>query len=268
MARDAADALLGQRNELRKRLEAQNRWSVRPAALGLFILGLAILAFWILTRDGSIQSSLLLLAGLTAAAVGVLLYYLSPARFLRGEVADALAVTGVLDLGKILSSLLIEGRGVYVPASEGGCTKVFVPVAGTPAEIPLAGGVFVAGPDKGVLLDPPGYGLLSCSRLISPPLTEEGLENEIADLLEGGLELAGKAAVKREDGLVTVTMTDLANAGLCATVRRENPRLCTQIGCPICSFAACLVADGLRRRVCIESVEVRGKVVKATFRVL
>ena len=268
MARDGAEALLGQRDELRKRLEAQNRWALRPAALGLFALGIAVLAFWFLTRDGTTQSSLLLLAGLTAAAVAVLLYFLSPARFLRGEVADALAVTGVLDLGKILASLLIEGRGIYVPASEGGHTKVFVPVAGAPAEIPLAGGIFVAGPGKGVLLDPPGYGLLACARQISPPLTEEGLENEIADIIEGGLELAGKAVVRREEGRVTVTLTGLANAGLCAAVRRESPRLCTQLGCPVCSFAACLVADGLRRRVSIERVEVKGKVVTATFRLL
>ncbi len=210
----------------------------------------------------------MLLVGLTVLAIAILLHFLSPSRFLRGDVADALAVSGVLDLGKILSSLLIEGRGIYVPASEAGRTKVFVPVGEAPAEIPLAGGIFVTGAGKGILLDPPGYGLLSGSRLISPTLTEEGLENEIADILENGFELARKAVVSREGQLVTVTMTDLANAGLCSTVRKEDPRLCTQLGCPICSFVACMVADGLRRRVTIEAVEVRGKVVSATFRLL
>jgi uncharacterized membrane protein YidH (DUF202 family) len=263
-----ADILRGQRDELRKKLEMQNRGSVRPAALGLFAFGVALLAFWLATRDGSTQSSLLLLAGLTAVAIAILLYYLSPSRFLRDDVADALAVTGVLDLGRILSSLLIEGRGIYVPASEAGRTKVFVPVAEAPAEIPLSGGIFVSGAGKGILLDPPGYGLLACSRLISPALTEEGLENEIADILENGLELARKVTVTREGNSITVSMADLANAGLCSTVRKENPRLCTQLGCPICSFTACMVADGLRRRVRIEEVEVRGKVVKATFRLL
>jgi hypothetical protein len=269
MSRDTSgDVILGQRDELRKKPEARSRRAIRPAAPGLFALGIALLVFWLATRDGSTQSSLLLLAGLTILAIAILLYYLSPSRFLRGEVADAIAITGVLDLGRILSSLLIEGRGIYVPASEAGRTKVFVPVAGAPAEVPLSGGIFISGAGKGILLDPPGYGLLSCSRLICPTLTEEGLENEIADILENGLELARKVTVKREGDSVTVSMVDLANAGLCSTVRKENPRLCTQMGCPICSFAACMVADGLRRRVRIEEAEVRGKVVKATFRLL
>ena len=269
MPRDTSeDVILGQRDVLRKKLEMQNRWAIRPAALGLSALGVVLLAFWLATRDGSTQSSLVLLAGLTIVAIAILLYYLSPSRFLRDEVADAIAITGVLDLGRILSSLLIEGRGIYVPASEAGRTKVFIPVGEAPAEIPLSDGIFVSGAGKGMLLDPPGYGLLSCSRLISPTLTEEGLENEISDILENGLELARKVTVKREGDRVTVSMADLANAGLCSAVRKENPRICTQTGCPICSFAACMVADGLRRRVRIEEVEVRGKVVKATFRLL
>jgi hypothetical protein len=262
------DIILGQRDELRRRLEAHNRWAIRPAALGLIAFGLVILVFWMLTRNDATQSSLLLLAGLTAIAIAILLYFLSPSRFLRGEVSDAVALTGVMNQGKILSSLLIEGRGIYVPASEAGATKVFVPVSDTITDVPASGGIFVAGAGKGVLLDPPGYGLLSCSRVIIPALTEEDLENEFADLMVNGLELARKADLKRAGELVIVTMTDLANAGMCSAIRRENPRLCTQTGCPICSFAACLVADGLRRRVRIEGVEVRGKVVQATIRVL
>jgi hypothetical protein len=118
------------------------------------------------------------------------------------------------------------------------------------------------------LLDPPGYGLLSCSRLLVPALTEDDLEDEFADLMVNGMELARKADLRRDGELVIVTMTDLANAGMCSAIRRENPRLCTQTGCPICSFAACMVADGTRRRVRIEGVDVNGNVVKATFRLL
>lgn len=268
MPREEADVIRGQRDELRKRLDAQNRWAVRPAAMWLFALGAAILAFWLVTRDGSTQSSLLLLSGLTIIAIAILLHFLSPSRFLRDEVADAVAITGVMNQGKILSSLLIEGRGIYVPASEAGATKVFIPVSDATTDVPLSGGVFVGGERKGMLLDPPGYGLLSCSRLICPVLTEERLENEIKDIMENGLELVRSVAVRREGDLVTVAMTDLANAGLCSAVRREHPRLCIQTGCPICSFAACMIADGTRRRLRIEGVEVSGAVVKATFRLL
>jgi hypothetical protein len=262
------EAVTGQRDELRRRLDAQNRRAVRPAALGLFVLGVAMLIFWFATDDRSVVSGLLLLAGLTVLALAIILYFLSPSKFLRDDVADALAISGVTDVYMILSSLMIEGRGVYVPASDAGATKVFVPASGVPGEIPSSGNVFVTGPGKGILLDPPGYGLFSCARQISPPFTDEGLGHEIADLMESGLELVRKVTVQRKDDRVTVSMTDMVNAGLCATIRKENPKLCTQIGCPICSFAACMVADGTHRRVRIESVVVKGNTVDATFELL
>jgi hypothetical protein len=268
MPQEKLDVITGQRDELRRRLDAQNRWSVRPAAIGLSVLGIALLIFWYATDDRSVVSALILLAGVTVLAVAIVLYFLSPSKFLRDDVADALAVSGVTDVGRILSSLMIEGRGIYVPASDAGATKVFIPASGIPGDIPSSGNVFVSGPDKGILLDPPGYGLFSCARRISPPFTDEGLGNEIADLMESGLELARKVTVRREGDRVTVSMTDLVNAGLCSTIRKESPKLCTQIGCPICSFAACMVADGTRRRVRIESVTVSGMTVQATFELL
>jgi hypothetical protein len=262
------DAVIGQRDELRRRPDVQNRQAIRPAAIGLSVLGIALLAFWYATDDRSVVSALLLLAGVTVLALAIMLYFLSPSKSLRDDVSDALAISSVTDVDMILSSLLIEGRGIYMPASDAGATKVFIPASIAPGETPSSGKVFVTGPSKGILLDPPGYGLLSCARRISPPFTDEGLANEITDLMESGLELAHKVAVRREGDRVTVSMTGLVNAGLCATVRKESPKLCTRIGCPICSFAACMIADGTRRRVRIEGVEIKGKTVHATFEML
>ncbi len=249
-------------------LAARARWAAQPVAIGLFALGVIITIFWYATNDRSNVSMLLLLAGLTAVAAAILLYFLSPSRFLRDDVADALALASFMDVGRVLAALMIEGRGVYVPASEAGTARVFVPVGEMVDDVPLSGSVFVSKGSKGMLLDPPGSGLLACTKQISPGFTEEGLGDEIADLLEGGLELARKVTVLREGDRVTVSMSDLANAGLCEAVRRESPKLCTQIGCPICSFAACMIADGTRRRVRIEGVDVVGKTVNATFRLL
>ncbi len=262
------DAVTGQRDELRRRPVTRDRQSIRPAAFGLFALGIALLVFWYATDDRSVVSALMLLAGVTVLALAIMLYFLSPSKSLRDDVADALAISGVTDVDMILSSLLIEGRGIYMPASDAGATKVFIPASGAPGEVPSSGNVFVTGPSKGILLDPPGYGLLSCARKISPPFTDEGLGHEITDLMESGLELARKVTVRREGNRVTVSMTGLVNAGLCATIRKESPKLCTRIGCPICSFAACMIADGTHRRVRIENITVKGTTVHATFELL
>lgn len=247
----------------------RGRQAIRQATLWLFVLGIVLFVFGYLTGGRSAASTLEILAGITLAAVAVLLYCLSPSALLRAEVADALAAPGVVSLENVLASLKIEGRGIYLPASEAGTTKVFVPAKDeVPGEIHVSGGILVFGDGMGMLLDPPGSGLMACAAEISPALTESSLANTMTDIMENGLEIAGKVEVAREGGRVVVAMTGLASAGLCSAVRRESPGLCARIGCPVCSFAACLVADGLRRRVRIDRTEVDGKTVRATFEVL
>ncbi|HEY3274471.1 MAG TPA: hypothetical protein VGJ92_11940 [Methanocella sp.] len=281
------EPLKGQRDALKKKLDAQNRWAIRPAALALVVLGFAIVVLIVLLTggdsidvkvnglmtSGSSVSMLTVLAGITIMALGVLLYFLSPAKYLRTEVADALAQSGTTNIKKVLDSLLIVSQGVYLPAAQAGATRVFIPVAGDagPAGVPKAtGGVFVppgtgAG---GLMLEPPGYGLLTYSREIGASFTDEGLENEIKDALENSLELAGGVTVRREQGTFVVSMNSLANAGMCEAIRNDNPGTCTQIGCPVCSFVACMIAEGTGRLVRIESVKVKGRALNVTFRLV
>jgi hypothetical protein len=284
---EPTEALKGQRDALKKKLDAQNHWAVRPAAMTLVILGFAIVVLIVLLTggdsldvkvsqlmsSGSSVSMLTVLAGITIMAIGALLYFLSPSNYLRTEVADALAQSGTTNIKNVLASLLIESPGVYLPAAQAGATRVFIPVSGDAkaAGVPKAtGGVFVA-PGTGaggLLLEPPGYGLLTYSREIGATFTDEGLENEIKDALENSLELASGVTVKREQSTINVSMNSLANAGLCEAIRKDSPGTCTQIGCPVCSFAACMIAEGTGRMVRIESVKVKGKVLNATFRLV
>ncbi len=105
------------------------------------------------------------------------------------------------------------------------------------------------------MLEPPGYRLLAYLREIGATFTDEGLENEMKDALENSLELAGRVTVRREGDDVFVTLGDLANEGMCAAVRKENPGTCTQTGCPVCSLAACMIAEGTGLPVRIDARE-------------
>ena len=283
---ETIDVLKGQRDTLRRKLDAQNRWAIRPAALALFMLGLALIAVWFtlaLVASGyditkvlpgeNNMSMLLFLAGAAVIALAVLLYFLSPARFLRAEVADALALSGTENIEKLLTSLMIDARGVHIPSAETGMTRLLIPVGGTPDEtgLPGAGGGFFVRPGGsagGIALEPPGYRLFAYLRGIGATFTPEGLENELRDALENSLELTGRVEVRREGDEVHVTAGDLANAGMCAAIRKERPGTCTRTGCPVCSLMACAIVEATGRRVVIDHVKVEGGKLNATFRLV
>jgi hypothetical protein len=246
---------------------------IRSAAISLFLFGLLIMAAWYWTNDGSTMSSLLMLIGLSVIVLAFLLYFLTPDRYLRSEVADALALPNTLNTGRLLSSLLVESGGIYLP--ESGLMRVFIPISARISDQEIealeARSETLAAPAagvKGVSLIPPGEGLFRCSRKIGAVFTPEGLENEIKDVLENGLELAASVDVRREGDRVGVTMRGLADRGLCAAVRKEQPGMCTQIGCPICSFVGCMVVSGTGRRARIEKVNVNKDEVTITYNLI
>ncbi len=283
---ETIDLLKWQRDTLKRKLDLQNRWAGKPTALALFVFGLALLVLWfgfeftasgydIATMLVSVNgmSMLLLLAGVTVIALAILLYFLSPARFLRAEVADALTLSGVANTGKLLTSLLLETRGVCIPAAQAGTTRLFIPVSGKPDPSGLrkvTEGIFVTPGEGagGILLEPPGYRLLSSARDIGIVFTDKGLENQMKDALENGLELAHRVTVRRDGDDVFVTMGDMANEGMCAAVRKENPATCIQTGCPVCSLAACMIAEGTGRMVRIEGVNVKDRKLSVNFRMI
>ncbi|MGE5403255.1 MAG: hypothetical protein ACM3NG_00195 [Candidatus Doudnabacteria bacterium] len=268
------DALLKtavtRQEDVKKEPGIQGRWAMRPAALALALLGLAILAFWYLTNDGSTTAMVAMLAGLGVLTIAVLLYFISPSRYLSDEVADAIALSSVRNVRRILSAMLIEAPGIYVPASKTGTTRIFIPVSGSSSRAPEAGGVFVAGPEsKGIFLEPPGYALLSYAHKIGSSFTDKQLENELADVLENVLELGRKVTVRRKGNrTIEVSISDPANAGMCRRLRKEGTLLCTQMGCPICSFTACAIVEATGRPVRIADVSVQKKKINTTFELI
>ena len=244
-----------------------------PTAIFLAALGIIVLAIWAVTYDPSNQMSMLLfLAGIGVLVVALLLYFFSPARFVRDDVCDAMAISDVMTLNKVMGSLMIESRGIYTPAAKAGITRLFIPLSSNAVDISnieQGPGIFNnKGPVKGLSIIPPGHGLFLYSMKIGAAFTDEGLDNEIRDVLVNGLELAAEASVKREGGLVVVAMRDIVNKGLCSSIRAEDQSVCTRTGCPICSFVACTVATGTGKNTRIKDIQVDGKLVKATFELL
>jgi hypothetical protein len=255
------------RNPIWNRLYMRYSEGIRPAAITLAIFGVLILVAWYLTNDYSTMSMLLMLSGISVIVLSFMLYFLTPVKYLRSDVVDAMALSNTLNLSKMLSSLLIESKGIYVPASSTGMMKIFIPIS-TNKDVSIgslkpgnetfsvsSGGI------KGISLTPPGYGLYRYAQSIGAAFTPEGIENEIKDILENGLELASSVNVRH----IVVTMRGVVDREMCASIRRENPRICEQVGCPVCSLVGCMVVGGTGRKVRIENVKADDNTVTVSY---
>ncbi len=248
----------------------------RQASILLAILGLGVIGLWVLTNDWSTMSSMLVLAGISLLATAVLLYFLTPDRYLRSEVYEAMCLTDSLIIGRMLSSPLVTARGIYIQAKPAGILKLLLPLAGDSGteelELPVdeASTMYVLSGKqiKGVVIDPPGQGLFRYVQSIGAIFTSNGLEWEIRDVMENCLEIASRVWLKAEGGKVTVTMLDIASRGMCEHIRIEDKGICSQTGCPLCSFVCCMVANGTGKKVRIEDVTASGRSVTLTLELM
>lgn len=244
---------------------------VKAAALVFFIFGLVLMALWLATNDGSSMSMFLVLAGIGIISLAIMLYFFTPSRYLRDDVSDAAAISGVLSLNKLLSSMLVGTGGIT--SSNNGLIRVFIPISSIDEKsmISLSPGVEVfdvKGPAKGISLAPPGLGLYQLASGMGAVFTQEGLESEMKDILENGMELASSVSVRRDGDIISIALFGMANEGMCRSIRSGDPDVCARTGCPICSFLACMAASGTGKKVRIEKAGESGKALNITLRLL
>ncbi|AFD00167.1 hypothetical protein Mtc_1413 [Methanocella conradii HZ254] len=239
-------------------------------AMAFALFGAVLLIMWWATNDGSTMSMLMALSAISIILLSIMLFFFSPYTYIRDDICDSMMVSNLLSLNSMLSSLLVVQPGIYAPVGNDGAIKVFIPASSLSDEdvSGISPGVdvfYTRGSVKGISLLPPGYGLFRNAVEMGAVFTGEGLEGEIKDVLENGMELAS-LSVSNEGDRVTVLMRNMANAGLCNSIRKADPAICTRMGCPICSSIACMLVSGTGRKVRIEKVEDTGKALMVTFR--
>ncbi|HTY90207.1 MAG TPA: hypothetical protein VMC84_03440 [Methanocella sp.] len=244
---------------------------VKAVAIAFAVFGLLLMALWWATNDGSSMSMFLLLAGIGIISLAIMLYFFTPSRYLRDEVSDAAAISSVLSLNRVLSSMLVGTGGIT--SANGGLFRVFIPISRVEEKniSGLSPGVEVfdvKGPVKGISLVPLGYGLYQLASSMGAVFTQEGLESEIKDVVENGMEMVSSVSVRRDGDFMAITMAGMVNEGMCRSIRASDPDVCTRTGCPVCSFLACMAASGTGRKVRIEKVEGSDKALNITLRLL
>jgi hypothetical protein len=272
--KDESEDLIKQCESLKRRLNQQYKWKLKPITIGLGLLGAIALLLGLLANDSNTAAMLLVPTGISLIALALLLYYLSPSRYLRDEVGIALMRTDTLNFRKMLTSLDIKARGIIMPGNQ---------------EQPIVLLLQQADPDQGkikglkfdprgmsrfhkkkheIWLDPPGFGLFAYTRSIGANFTEENLEEELREVMCSSLELVRRLDLKIEGDRATVRLNNMATQGMCSYIREEDSAICTQTGCPICSFVGCAIVDATGKKARAETVEETGKTIEITFELI
>jgi hypothetical protein len=242
------------------------------ASAAMLALGLAL--FYV-SYDNSLtdtRSIFFTIAGISVVILAIVFYYLSPARFLRNDVCDAMCVTNTEFMYRTLMPLAVY-RPVYVPPgiSGDGRTLLLVSEGGSRNTALNDGGIHVQGPgfgEKDIFVVPPGYGLMEHAKRLGATFTQEGLEDEMRDVLVNGFELAGRVRMVKSQDRVSVELRNVAVATLCAKLRKSDPDICAGTGCPLCSFVGCMITEGTGRKAVLEKANTRGKKIWLSFRLI
>ena len=260
-------------NEKQKGFKVNFRFSTRIVATSLLILGLIALA-----SSAFYNSSILAFIGLGLTFWGALLFYITPTKYVKMELLNAVAPSTLANIEKILSSSKLNDKGIYLPPKylrDFESSLVFIPSKNNktlpkPEEIDEER-LFSKNPD-GLLLTPPG---LALSKLFEKELGTSFtrtdinyIQNNLPKLLIEEMEIAENVEVEVKDDLITIEITNHIFNEICKETRKLQ-KTHEAIGCPLSSAIACALAKATGKPITIEKEESPdGKTTKIQYRIL
>jgi hypothetical protein len=246
------------KSKRRIRVAASSRISVLFLISGIFSLAFSIYS----------ESQILALIGLGLTFWGALFILLKPLRLVEGSLLYNSAVPTYLTTDRILDDFNYKGKGYYLPPYpkdvylpeylKGLKTSVVYISAKTNSEMPsieeIAKGKFVSNTQKGVLVAPPGLGILTqIEDKMNVDFTKMDL-NYLCEVLPifilQDLNLAKEVAMEPNGDKVHLKLLNSLYTNLYSS--RENLKSVNILGCPIASAVACALAKNSGRTVTIQ----------------
>jgi hypothetical protein len=232
------------------------------------------------------ESQILALIGLGLIFWGTLFLFLKPVNFVEGSLLYNSAVSTYLTIDRILDELSYKGKGYYIPSYP---KDVYLPEylkglkalvvfisAKNDSEMPsieeIAKGSFISKGQKGVLVTPPGSGILT---QIEEKLNVDFTKMELTELCEvtptffmQDLNLAKEMAMELNGDQVHLKIIDSLYKNLYSS--RNALKSVLLLGCPIASAVACGIAKTSGRTVIIQKQQVSpdGSAIEVWYNVL
>ncbi len=262
-----------ERDKLRRDLWIMKRKKLTDVSVFLIVIGT------MLAIPGTyLKHDTITIAGLGIAFVGLLYMTVSPAKYIRREIVDSMLISPLTSVEQFLTNLGVENHAIYTPTPDNTKKRVFIPLrsdAKIPRNPPDNQVFHLSRGEENLVIHPPGGEL---SKLLEKELRSRvvGEETEtklstISQLLVDGLELAEKAEIGMDgDNTFVLTVKNPEYLDLVTLMGRETPRVLEQIGCPVSSAIACLLADITKKNIAIAKMEInkRRREIRTTYQVL
>jgi hypothetical protein len=242
-------------------------------------IGYVFIFFGISALASSIiyNSSILAFIGLGLTLWGGLFLFIKPTKYVKSSVFDSTTLSLLTNIDKILTELNYQGQAVHLPPRHLKELKegvVFIPMnEGTviPREEVTKGKIFMN--PEGICLTSPGQGLLNLyEKELRTDLSKRDLnylKTNLPRILIEDLEILEDLEISEQNDKVFVKITGSVYQGLCNHLR-NNTRICSRLGCPLCSSIACALAKATGKAVAIEKnkLSTDGKIVEIWYRLI
>jgi hypothetical protein len=239
------------------------------ARLRIIFLALGALS---ITASLFVESQVLALIGLGLIFWGALLMFLSPVRQVEASLLYSASIASYSTVDRIISDFQYKGKGyhipaypkdVYLPEHLRGLKDVVVFIsAQDTADMPpiedLAQGKFLLKNSKGVLIAPPGLGLLEeTEKKLNVDWTKTSL-HELSEVLPQFLlenfNAAKNITLTFKDNVINLKIYDSIYINLYSA--ENHLKSVSMLGCPLASAVACAIAKVSGKPVIIQKYRI------------
>ena len=199
-------------------------------------------------------STVLAFIGLGLTFWGALLLFIRPRHYVRSDLMDSTALSSLTTIDRMITSLGYTQKGVYIPVDNAEKAVVFIP-AQPLKKIPnldLVGKQTFLKDPEGIAMVPPGLALANLfERELKVKFSDWSLQKmmeQLPKLLIENLEMVQDCTIKIDGDKVNFTFVESVYSEFCSRLR-DSTKICSSLGCPMCSAMACVLAEVTHRPV-------------------
>jgi hypothetical protein len=199
-------------------------------------------------------STVLAFIGLGLTFWGALLLFIRPRYYVRTDLMDSTALSSLETIDRVITGLGYNEKGIYIPVGNPEKTVVFVssqPLKEIPKAEQVENQTFVKDPE-GITIVPPGMALANLfEEELGVKFNEWSLEKmteRLPKLLIEDLEMVQDCTIKIDGDRVSFRFVESVFSEFCDLLK-GSMKVCSSLGCPMCSAMACILAQVTHRPV-------------------